>query len=384
MNARNKIITVVIVMVLGITGTMLFFKLKPEAKQDTIFSFTSSPRVVNVMINDVDYGAVERGSQITASTTSNAEISISYPGFETHTAAVEVKPGETNNVEISLKPSTDEARDLLDDEKALREEQEVTESYLNTAEEAYKKFPILKKLPHTANQFSLYQGLPDSAGYEFGLHLYLYKGHEEQGRQAFTDWMKAQEFNVEEYNLVENIQDKPLPVAFPEPPTMRELEALTPGDIKIPANLSSKGLDANQLAQLFAVTTSTWDTAKDHHHSAAITRALPLMTKIEAGLVHTPEKPINSPAWRSAAFHEARSKSWITKYDPTVQKDGSVSATVKVCWAWIADDQEPKIDGPRTYKLAITNGTPAIAKYTYEDLDPFVDNGDSSCTPPDA
>lgn len=384
MNARNKIITAVIVMVLGITGTLLFFKFKPEAQQDTIFSFMSSPRVIHVMINDVDYGEVERGMQITASTTSNAEISISYPGFETHSAAVEVQPGATNNVEISLNPVTDAARDLLADEEELNEEQEVTESYLNTAEEAYKKFPILKRLPHTANQFSLYQGLPDSAGYEFGIHLYLYKGHEEQGRQAFNKWMKAQEFNVEEYNVVENIQDKPLPVAFPEPPTMQELEKLVPGDIKIPTDIKGEGLDADQLAQLFTVFTTTWDTAKDNHHSAAITRALPLMTKIEAALVHTPEKPINSPAWRSAAFLDARSKSWITKYESTVQKDGSVSATVKVCWAWIAEDQKPKIDGPRTYQLAITNGTHAIAKYTYEDLDPFVENKDSSCTPADA
>lgn len=382
-NSKKAIIAVV-VMTLVVTATMLIFKNRPEAQKDTKFSFTTSPRVVNVSVNGTDYGSVETGTELTLPATSTANVEVTQKGFEPYTGTVEVNPGNTNAVHVALISETDEAWALIDEEKELKQEQEVTEKYLDNTDEAFKKFPILKQLPYEANKFSVYQGLPKSAGYEFGLHLYLYKGHEDEGRKAFTNWMTAQKLNTADYDVVENIQDKSLPIAFPEPQTMKQLEALTPNGITIPTNLTNKGLDADQLAQLFAVSTTTWDTKKDNHHSAALTRATKLMTKIEAGLTQIPEKPITTPTWRSAAQTEARSKSWITEYESTKQKDGSTTATVKVCWAWIAEDQEPKIDGPRTYQLTITNGDPAIAKYTYKDPDPFVDNSQTPCIPTDA
>lgn len=374
----------IIVMVIAVTATLLFFKFRAEPTKDTKLVFTTSPRTVNVSINGTDYGSVEAGTELVVATASTADIEVTKEGFEAYANIAEVTPGATNQIHVALIPETDEAWALIDEEEDLEQEQEVTESYLDTAEEAYKKYPILEELPHEANLFSAYQGIPKNVGYDFGLHLHLYKGQEAKGREAFNAWMGTLNYDPKEYDVVETIRDEVPPVAFPEPPSMKQLQELTPENITIPANLETKGLDADEVAQLFAVSTTTWDTAKDTHHSAALIRAAKLMTKDQAGLTQTPEKPTTTPSWRAAAEAHASSKSWIKKYESQRQSNGTTTATVTVCWAWITEDNDPKIEGPRTYELTITKDSPAISKYNYKDPDPFVDNSQTPCLPADA
>lgn len=377
----------IIITVVGliVAAVFLFFQNRPESAEDTELTFTVSPHEVEVTIDEEDYGTVATGDALTVPLRSEAEIEVTREGFIPYTATMAIEPGVAHSVEVELHPETAEAEALLEEEQQLTHEQTVTERQLDAAEDAYENYPILHDLPQHGEFYSAYQGLPEESGHEFGIHLYLYEGYEEEGREAFREWLASEEYEINDYDVIEQIEDEEPPLALPEEPTWSDLEELTLEDVEIPSEVSAEGLNHGELALLFAETSTTWDTAEDGHHTEGLLRADPLMTDELADTIEPPHRPTTTPTWRDAAQFDGRSKAWVSYYEDEETEAGT-EASMDVCWAWVADEEQVIIDGPRELNLTIvdTPDGPRIDDFTYEDPDPFVDNSNSSCRPDDA
>src|SRR5699024_10100072 len=216
-------------------------------------------------------------------------------------------------------------------------------------------------------------------------HLYLYKGHESQGRQAFQDWLEDQNYQLEDYEVVEHIEDQEPPSATLEEPSWDELTQLQSTDIEISNEASSEGLTAEEVAVFFAEIATNWDAAEDIHSTDGLHRAKSLMTAEAAETVFTPKNPATSPIWREAALYEARSIPWITHYEET-KHDDETQVELDVCWAWVTAEDTVLIDGPRTIEASVIKSGKGhhISTFYYQDPDPFVDNSNSTCQPKDA
>lgn len=378
-----KALIAVAVAVVVVTTTMLVFRPGDAKAQDTELVFHTSPRQVAVEIDGDGY-QVEAGEKLTVSATEEIAVTVSRKGFETYTATVKVAPGKANDVHVALLPETDEAWKVVDEEEDLQNEQDTSERYLKDAEKAYDKYPILHELPHEAHLFSASQGLPKTSGYDFGIYLNIYAGHESEGRQAFKNWLSEKGYKFTDYDVVETVKKESPPTAVPESPTMAQLDKANPKGIKIPGKMNRKGLTVDDLALKFAVATTTWDATKDRHPTDGLIRAKGLMDKKMAEATKTPHRLTTTPTWRTAAAAEARSRSWVSEIKTKDRGKNTTMATVEVCWAWISEDEPPLVDGPRTYELTISKKNPAIVRYTYADPDPFVDNSKTSCLPEDA
>lgn len=377
-----KILIALATVIVVVATTMIIFRGGGDDPVNTELVFHTSPREVDVMVDGRDYGTVEAGQVLAVELTEEATIEVSREGFEPYETTTTVTPGATNELHVALLPETDEAWAMVDEEDELETEYEATERYLEDAENAYQEHPILEDLPEEAQLFSAYQGLTEDPDHDFGIHLHLYQESAAEGRDAFEEWMSDNEYDVEDYDVIETIEDDAPPTTVPEPPTMEELEEATAEEITIPEDLNPAGLSPDELAILFAEATTTWDAAEDGHHSESLLRATSLMTTDQAETTEPPHRPSTTTTWRNAAQTEARSQSWIHSYE-TQDQDGDTAATIEVCWAWISEESPPAIEGPRTYELTI-NDDPAIAQYTYQDPDPFVDNTNTPCEPDDA
>lgn len=380
-NSLKILITLATVIVV-VAATMLIFRGGEDDPVNTELIFHTSPQEVDVMVDGRDYGTVEAGQVLPVEVTEEATIEVSREGFESYETTTRVTPGATNELHVALLPETDEAWAMVEEEGELEAEYEATERYLDDAENAYQEYPILEDLPLEEQLFSAYQGLTEDSDHEFGIHLHLYQESAAEGREAFNQWMTENDYDVEDYEVIETIEDDAPPTTVPEPPTMEELEEATAEEITIPEDLDPAGLSTDELAILFAEATTTWDAAEDGHHSESLLRATSLMTADQAETTEPPHRPSTTTTWRNAAQTEARSQSWIHSYE-TQDQDGDTAATIEVCWAWISEESPPVIEGPRTYELTL-NDDPAIAQYTYQDPDPFVDNTNTPCEPDDA
>ena len=370
---------------LVVTTALLYFQNRPERAEDTALTFTVSPHEVQVIIDEEDYGTVATGDTLTVPLRREADIEVSRAGFVPYTATLTIEPGTPYSVDVELHPETNEAEALLTEELELAGEQTATERQLEAAEEAYENYPILHDLPQHGENYSVYQGLADSSGFDFGLHLYLYAGYEDQGREAFNDWMQREGYDVDDYDVIEHIEDEAPPLALPEPPTWNELQERTHEDVEIPSEVTADGLDHGELALRFAEISATWDTAEDVHHTEGLIRAAPLMTEELADTIELPHRPTTTPIWRDAASYEARSVPWVA-YHEEEKTDAGVEVSMDVCWAWVTDGDVVFIDGPRKLELSIidTSGAPRVDDFLYDDPDPFVDNSNSPCHPDDA
>lgn len=368
-----------------VAGVLLFFQNRPESAEDTDLTFTVSPHEVEVTIDEEDYGTVATGDTLTVPLRSEAEIEVTRDGFVPYTATMAIEPGVAHSVEVELHPETAEAEALLEEEQQFTDEQTATERQLDAAEDAYENYPILHDLPQHGEFYSAYQGLAEESGHEFGIHLYLYEGYEEEGRESFTQWLAEEDYDADDYDIIEHIEDEDPPVALPEAPSWSELEEMTLDDVEIPADVSAEDLNHEDLALLFAETSTTWDTTEDAHHTEGLLRATPLMSEDLADTVEMPHRPTTSPTWRDAAVFDARSFAWVSYYEDEETEAGT-EATMDVCWAWVTDDETVIVDGPRALDLTVneTSDGPRVTDFTYEDPDPFVDNSNSPCRPDDA
>lgn len=380
-----KIGGVAVVVVLLLAGALLYAQNQTESAEETDLTFTVSPHEVEVTIDGEDYGTVATGDTLTVPVHSEADIEVTRDGFVPYSATMAIDPGVAHSVEVELHPETSEAESLLEEEQQLTSEQTATERQLNAAEEAYEDYPILHDLPQHGQAYSAHQGLAEEAGYEFGIHLYLYEGHEEEGREAFEEWLSEEDYSAGDYDIIEHVEDEEPPATLPEAPSWAELEEMTLDDAEVPTEVSADDLTQEELALLFAETSATWDTAEDVHHTEGLLRATPLMSKDIADTVEMPHRPTTTPTWRDAAAFDARSVAWVHYYEDEEAENGT-AATVDVCWAWITDSETVFVDGPRTLDLTVgeTSSGPRIVDFTYEDPDPFVDNSNSRCRPDDA
>ena len=358
---------------------------RPASAQDTDLTFKTSPLEVQVTVDGEHYGTVSSGETITTPLRDEAEIEVAREGFRTYSSTVEVTPGAPHTITAELHPESPEAQAILNEEDQGALENQATEQYLEDAARAYDQYPIHEQLPKHAELYSAYQGLAETSGHEFAIHLYLYKGHETQGRQTFQDWLEDQDYQLEDYEVVEHIEDQEPPSATLEVPSWDELTQLQPTDIEISNEASSEGLSAEEVAVLFAEIATTWDAAEDIHSTDGLQRATNLMTDEAAETVFTPKNPATSPTWREAALYEARSIPWITHYEET-QQDNETQVELDVCWAWVTAEDTVLIDGPRTIEASVIDNGKGhhISSFYYQDPDPFVDNSNSTCRPKDA
>lgn len=377
----------VVIALLIVTAIALFiaFQARPASAQDTDLTFETSPLEVEVSVDGQQYGTVASGETITVPLEVEADIEITREGFRPYSSTVEITPGVPHTVSAALHPETQEAAALIEAEHEGSVEKEVTEQYLEDAERAYDEYPILEQLPMHGELYSVYQGLAETSGQEFAIHLYLYKGHEAQGRDAFQDWMKSEGYQIEDYEVVEHIEDEAPPSIVLAEPSWDELLDLQPSDIEIATEVSTAEMTPEEAAVAFAEVTTTWDAAKDVHSTDGLKRATDLMTSDAVDSVFTPENPATSPTWREAMQYEARSTSWVTYYEDS-KHDEETKIELDVCWAWVTEGEHVIIDGPRAYETTVveTGKGPQISSFVYDDPDPFVDNSDNPCRPEDA
>lgn len=379
---KKSIIVVLVVAVVATAIVLIVNGSKERSAQEAegTLTVTSSPKTVDVKIGDKEFGGVDTGDTLSGPAGEPVEVEIGHEGFESFTKKVTLDPDQTTEINARLRPLTDEAQALIDDEEELDFQKDETEEYLRNAEQAYRDYPILSDMPKHGKLFSAYQGVAKKPGYDFAIYVQLYSGSEDQGRDEFTNWMRDEEYNPDDYEIIEQVRDEqPSPV---ENPTDDDLEALTRDDITVPKSVSPKGLSDQDLAVKFAKTTTTWDAEKDNHHTVALARASDLMTKEQAKALDDPTRPTTSSTWRKAKKNKARSHSWLSDYEEE-KKGKDTVVTMETCWAWISDEAPYQADGPRTYTVTISGkkNDRRISAYTYEDPDPFVDNSGTQCDP---
>lgn len=346
----------------------------------------SSPAEVDLMIDGEDQGRVSSGESIEVSTNSDTvALTASDPGYQDYETTVEVDPEEEALIEFVLHPETGEAEDEAEEQERRTFQQRMTEQYLEEAEEAYQTHPVLHDLPQTHEEFRAYQGMTDTEGKDFAIHLYLYENEESEGREAYSQWMDEAGHNPDDYEVIEHVEPRdgtsPDPVVG-EPPTMEGLEEAIPQPVD-EIEVSAEGLDAAELAQHFAIVGTSWQPSEDEIPAASLQRATPLMTQERANDVQAPENPITTGTWNAAAQDEATSYPWVAE----ATSAGEGSYTVDVCWAWItpndeAEEGELTVEGPRTYELDTVEeeSQHRISGYRYSDPDPFVEP-DGQCLP---
>lgn len=382
MTSKKTILKVAIalVMIAGLVGGYFAFIGKSEkpVQASSDLTVSSTPRDLNLKINETDYGQVQDGDTITVNTSGQVELVASREGFADIRIPWQLSSSKANGVSLNLEAVSDEAKAVLVEEQELQNESEVGEGLQEDAQDAYAKYPILSDMPFEGNRFELYQGLPKQQGYEFGIYLQLFKGAEDPGRAAFKAWMDDHGYALEEYNVVEEIKPASPSALLPEIPTGDALDALTKDNLKVATEPEQKERDGDQLAQYFGLFTASWEPKVDGYVEASELKAKPLMSKKLAETVEVPYRPTITFNWQVAQSDNSKSFPWIQHYESTV-KDGETKATMEVCWAWVGGDDELSYDAPRNLEVAVKNGK--VQAYTYTDGDPFVDHSETSCNP---
>lgn len=373
---RPIIVAVILAVVIAVTVTIV--NITKSDEHDITVTVKSSPEIVSVSLNGEDYGEVSNGESLVVHTGEKLSVEISRDEFETYAEELDVNSKHVT-VQALLRPETEAAQAILDEEEELQYEAETSEKYIQDAERAYKEHPILRDMPKHGEAFEAYQGVPQAPEQPFAVYLYLYEGSEEQGRAAFNAWMKEEGYNQQGYAVVEQVRREAAPPT--EYPSANDIDRLQPAEIELPDSISGEGKSPEEVAKLFVKASMTWDAAVDTHHTDGLRRAAPLMSDEQAAAVQTPTRPTLTPTWRRAIEQKARSYAWVADYEG---KDdaGDLSVTMQACWAWISEDNPPVFDGPRTYQLTISKGEqPRVVNYTYSDPDPFVDNSETTCDP---
>ena len=374
---RTTAITLVSTAVLALIAIVITLVVLRDDSQETPVTITASPLEIQLTINGEDHGMVEDGTTLLIDAEDEIEVTAAYDGFDTYTATEQVTPGEESDLAIALEPQTEQAWELLDSQGQLEAEQRGTEQYLEEAEEAYANHPILHDLPEEQQHFRAAQGVSEDGENDWAIHLYLYDGHEDQGREDFHDWLDEEGYADEDYEIVEHIDNAAPPTVVPDAPSADELEAAAPGEL--PDEPTPDGLTSDELALEFAYVTTIWEPEADEYPNASLLRAENLMDDDLSEEI-TPEGGSSSPAWREAWENQAVSQPWVIDYSAK-EADGDHHITMEVCWAWISDETAPVISGPRSYDLTITetDGDYLITDYSYRDPDPFVDASEGDC-----
>lgn len=354
--------------------------------KDTKLTFVTTPNKVTVKVDGQELGELVSGETTTVPLQEEVDIEVAREGFTTYTSSATVTPGTPHTITAILQPETNEARAVLEEEQQGEFERETTEQYLENAARAYEENPILHDLPSHGELFSAYHGVSEAKEHDFAIHVYLYKGSEQEGREEFSDWLASEQYEAEDYDIVEHFEDDQPQRALGDAPTWEDLIKLTPESVAIEPVEEASELEVDEVSRLFAETATTWDTATDIHHTDGLQRAANLMTEEAQETIFTPNNPTTNPAWREASGHAGRSYPWLTYFEKEETSKGA-EIEMDICWAWVTNQEDYAIiDGPRTMTITMTdtmNG-PQVSQFDYEKPDPFVDNSNSSCRPEDA
>lgn len=368
------------VLALLVVTTVVFLLFRNSTTQ-TPLTVSASPLEVELTIDGEAHGVVEDGETLVIDARDQIEVVASHEGFETYSATEEITAGEESSLAIFLMPETDAAWELLETQGELEGERRGTEMYLEEAEDAYENHPILHELPEERPTFRAAQGVSESGQNDWAIHLYLYAGHEDEGRSAFEEFLTDHDVASEDYEIVEHVEDQSPPSVIAEAPTADDLQAAEPPTLPDADDLTPEELSAEELAFQFAEMTTTWDAATDDHPHAGLLRAENLMTAELADEISFPENPMTTPVWRDAASAEAISMPWVHYIDQSSTEGNDHQFSIDVCWAWVTGQSTPVIDGPRSYELTISEDGDdfIVSEFTYDDPDPFVDNSQGPC-----
>ena len=331
---------------------------RPTTRTLTIESNTND---VILSINGHAYGAVDDGDNIDVRSRSKVDITASKDGWSEFKTTQTID--DDRMLTLDLTPSSDEAEHALKDD-----------AMDNSIRRQTEKWPILSDLPIEDALFRAYQGIDENTSdpTSWALHLYLYKGQEQKGRDAFQEWIDHTGHTIDGIPIIEHVDNALAPGVTVDPPTLTDLEALSTKDVDVFAIRVPASRDSSQeAAASFATATTSWDPAKDKTRAKALERAQPMMTdKLAKASTDAVDDGYSKP-WDWATQHKARSYSWPVSIEQDFDNENKVK--VNVCWAFIADDAAPKIEGPREYEITLDpKSAPRISSYTYSDPDPFV------------
>ncbi|MFP3397105.1 hypothetical protein SB749_12255 [Brevibacterium sp. SIMBA_078] len=331
---------------------------RPSTRTLTIDSTTDA---IAVTIDGHSYGLVDDGDTIDVRTRGTITITATKDGFDDFHETREITDDATLSLELT--PNTDEA------------EQEVKDDAMaNAMERQTQKWPVLRDLPVESELFRAYQGIDKNSSdpTAWTLHLYLYKGHEQDGREAFQKWLSEGGYSIDGIPITEHIDPSLAPGVAVDPPTRSELEVMSTDDVDVYAIRVPASGDSNQQAAVeFATATTSWNPAEDKTRNKALERAEPLMTDKLAKASTDDVRQGYSKSWDWATQHQARSYSWPIRIDQDPNDDTTI--TVGMCWAFISDDAPPMIEGVREYEITLDpEPAPRVSSYTYEDPTSFV------------
>lgn len=354
--------------------------------EDASYEFTveSVPNEVNLVVDGEDVGTTKAGDTQTAET-DIVDIEFSREGFESHEASYRLSRDATAEISVALEPITAEARGIVMEETGeFDAEQRGGELYEQDAEEAYEQHPILHDLPQEQHEFAAYQGLSsddDGEGADFAIHLSLYEGIEDEGREAFEQWLHQSGHAIDDYEVIERDDEEFPPALTDDQPTWEQLEGAAPRQVDNLPELEEAPQTPGQLAENAARVMSTWDTTEDTDLVDSEHRAAQLMSEQLQDTLITPNQPMTTDLWQEAAEGEAVTSPWITTAEArSGEEDGEVTYDLTVCTAWISEVEDPIIDLPRDYQITIDMEEPdEIADFTYLDTVETVDPEETLC-----
>lgn len=323
------------------------------------------PHEATVSINDGEEFEHTGGEATYTLSEDHAEITLNREGFASETVNYDLDSDEPTVVMVELTPQTAEAEEIAREESGYYQGQyEATQDALDEAEELYESNEIIQAMPEENDTFRAYQGVSEE-GNDFAVHLYLYEGNEDQGREDFNAWVEDQNVDLDELEVIEHIDsDSPVP-EIESPDSWADIEAAEPADVDS-FDPDPAGMESDELALEFLQIANTHDASQDPSAMTAFTRAAPLTTLD----IEEPEQPFHYPQWWDAVDADAVAYPWVETFERD-ESDEATTYTARVCWAWIpADGSEPFLDVPRSWELDVTDGEagdPIITSFDYQD-----------------
>lgn len=334
--------------------------------EDYEIELVTVPHEATVSINDGDEFEHTGGEATYSLEEDHAEITVHRDGFASSTVNYDLDRDQATRVLVELTPQTAEAEELSREESGYYQGQyEATQDALDEAEELYEANEVLQAMPEENDTFRAYQGVSEE-GNDFAVHVYLYEGNEDQGRDDFESWVTDQNIDIDELEVIEHFDGEAPEPEITAPDSWEDLENTEPVDIDS-FTPDPAGMDSDELVLEFLQIANTHDASQDPSAMTAFTRAAPLTT-LE---IEEPTQPFHYPQWWDAVDADAVAYPWVETFDREDTGQGDATYTARVCWAWLpADGSEPFLDVPRSWELTVSEDQgdgPMITGMDYQD-----------------
>lgn len=351
---------------LVVVGLATFFGRGIFAEDDQYeIELVTIPHEATVTFNDGEAFEHSGGEANYTLEEDHVEVLIDRDGFAPATVDYELDADEPTRIIVELTPQSAEAEEVYREESGYYDSQaELTEESLEHAEELYEANEILQAMPEETETFRAYQGVSEE-GNDFAVHVYLYEGNEDTGREDFEDWVAEQNVDIDDLEVIEHIDDEAPPTEIETPESWADIENAEPADVD-DFSTDRAGMDADELALHFLQIANTHDASQDASAMTAFTRANDLTTVD----IEEPANPFHYPQWWDALDADAVAYPWVETFNRETDGD-QTNITARVCWAWIPQDgSEPFLDVPRSWELTVADddaGDPIITSFDYQD-----------------